>query len=122
MTSYAVLLAVALALNASSRRMLALTAIVGAGIFFPVPAQWFYPICMAIEILVALLALYLACHASSVIVRISILLVMMHITGWIWDGYPATSPYHWVVKLLEHAELIACILLSPPVVKRWLHV
>jgi hypothetical protein len=122
MTSYAVLLALALALNATDRRMFALSAIVGAGIFFPVPAHWFYPICMAIEVLVALLAVRLSCHASSMIVRISILLVVMHILGWIFNGYPTASPYHWAVRLLEHAELVACILFSPQILKRWCHV
>jgi len=71
-----------------------------------------------IEILVALLAIYIACHASIMIVRLSALLVIMHIIGWIFNGYPIDSPYHYMVRFLEHAELIACIWFSPPIIRR----
>lgn len=121
MTSYALLLCLALALNASDRQMLALVLVIGAGIFFPVPDAGFYLVCMLIEALVALLALQIDAQASALVVRMSAMLFAFHGLGWALNGYPPASPYHMGVKLLEHAELAACILLSKPIVKRCSH-
>ncbi len=121
MTSYALLLALALALNATDRKMLALTLIVGAGIFLPIPASNFYLVCILVEITVALVAIRIDAQASWLIVRLSMLLCAMHALGWLLDGYPPASPYHAGVKALEHAELLLCCLFSNPIAKRWLH-
>lgn len=121
MISYAILLCFALALNASDRRMLALTVLVGAGIFAPVPAANFYLICILAEALIALIALRLATRASGPIVKISTLLVAFHALGWLLDGYPITSPYHIMVQICEHAELAMCILLSNPTLRKVQH-
>lgn len=121
MTSYAIILAVALALNARDVRMLVLSLVVAAGIFMPIPDESFYLMCMAAEVLVASLALRLAAPASPIIVRISALLIGLHALGWVLDGYPPASPYHAGVKFLEHAELVVCCLFSPLISKRWLH-
>lgn len=121
MISYVILLAAAIALNAGDKRMLALALIVGAGIFFPVPDALFYLVCMQIELLVALLALRISAQASPIVARMSAMLFVFHGLGWLLDGYPATSPYHAGVKFIEHAELIVCILLSSPIIKRLHH-
>ncbi len=121
MISYAVLLALAIAINAGDMRMLALSAVIGAGIFAPVPAENFYLICALGEILIALLAYRFQANASRFIIRISTLLVASHGLGWWLNGYPASSPYHFIVKISEHAELLACILLSNPVIKKMNH-
>ncbi len=118
MTSYAVLLCVALALNISDRRMRALTVVVGIGIFAPVPGPNFYLICMLGEMLIALVAWRLDARASGVVVRISTLLVAFHALGWWLNGYPVTSPYHIMVQICEHAELIMCALLSNPITRK----
>lgn len=97
--------------------MLGLSAGVGIGIFLPIPDAYFYLICALVECLVLLLALYLNANASKVVVRISVLLVLFHSLGWIFNGYQPESPYHIMVKISEHAELLACILLSRPITK-----
>jgi hypothetical protein len=99
--------------------MLVMTLVVGAGIFFPVPDAGFYLVCVLIEILVLLLAIRIDAQSSSLVVRMSCLLIAFHGLGWLLDGYPVGSPYHMGVKLLEHAELVACILLSNPITKRF---
>jgi len=101
--------------------MLALALVVGAGIFFPVPDACFYLVCALIELLVALLAVRIDAQASALVIRMSVMLIVFHGLGWLLDGYPVASPYHMGVKLLEHAELVACILLSNQVAKRFYH-
>lgn len=122
MISYALLLAAALALNAREHRMLALTLVVGAGIFAPIPDALFYLICMLVELLVGLVAYRIAAPASWLIVRMSAMLFVLHALGWWLDGYPAASPYHVSVRLLEHAELLFCCFFSEPIKKRFYHV
>lgn len=112
MTSYAILLCFALALNASDRRMLALALVVGAGIFAPVPTEYFYLVCILGEATIALIAFLLSARASGTIIKISTLLIMFHALGWLLNGYPVSSPYHLMVQICEHAELAMCILLS----------
>ena len=102
--------------------MSALTMVVGAGIFVPIPDQWFYLTCMAVELVVAIMAYRIGAAASSMVIRMSAMLMMFHGLGWVFDGYPEYSPYHIAVKFLEHAELIVCILLSPPIKKRFYNV
>ncbi len=101
--------------------MFALALVVGAGIFFPVPDALFYLVCMLVELLVALVALRIDAQASSLVVRMSAMLFVFHGLGWALDGYPVASPYHMGVKLLEHAELVVCILFSNPILKRLHH-
>jgi hypothetical protein len=122
MILYAALLLTAMLLNAGEKRMLALALAVGAGIFFPVPDAGFYLVCALIETLVLLLAIRIDAQASVLIVRMSAMLIVFHGLGWLLNGYPAGSPYHMGVKLLEHAELVACILLSNQVTKRFSYV
>lgn len=112
MILYAPLLLVAVAMNIGNWRMLALTLAVGAGIFAPIPDEHFYAACAVIECAVASIALILSAPASKFVFRVSMLLVLFHFLGWWLDGYPPESPYHLLVKILEHAELVACILMS----------
>lgn len=121
MTSYAIIFALALALNARDARMLALSVVVACGIFVPIPDESFYLMCMAAEVLVAALAMRIMAPASPIIVRMSVLLIGLHALGWVLDGYPPASPYHDSVKVLEHAELILCCLFSRPIYKRCFH-
>lgn len=117
MTGYIVLLAFAIALNMRDWRMLSLSCVVGAGIFMPIPDDGFYLICALVECCVVLLTVQLAANASRVIVRVSALLIIFHALGWLFNGYPPESPYHIMVRICEHAELIACIALSRPINK-----
>lgn len=118
MTSYAILLVLAIVVNIGDIKMLALSIVIGAGIFFPVPAQYFYQTCAFGEFLIALAAFKLDAAASKTIVRISMFLLLFHFMGFILDGYPPESPYHIMVKTFEHAELLACILMSTFLMKK----
>ncbi len=122
MTSYAILLVLALALNSREYKMLALALVVGAGIFTPIPAPLFYLVCMLVELTVALVAFRIDASASLMIIRISALLALFHALGWLLDGYPVASPYHAAVKFLEHAELVLCCFFSRPILARCIHV
>jgi hypothetical protein len=119
MTSYAILALIATVFNLRDRRMLALTALVTAGIFVPVPAVNFYLICALGEALIGLLSFRIGAAASRPIWRISALLVVFHGLGYLLNGYPPASPYHIIVQICEHTELLACILLSDLITKRW---
>ncbi|MES2349972.1 MAG: hypothetical protein V4641_20600 [Pseudomonadota bacterium] len=112
MMSYAVLLGLAIVLNLDERRSLALALVVGAGIFAPIPDTHFYLICGLIEMLVGALALLINARASITVWRLSALLAVFHTLGYFLDGYPPESPYHLLVQIAEHAELVACIFLS----------
>lgn len=112
MILYAPLLIVAIAMNIGNWRMFVLTLVVGAGIFVPIPDVHFYAICALVECLVAASAIIIAAPASKFVFRVSMMLVLFHFIGWWLDGYPPESPYHLLVKILEHAELVACILMS----------
>ena len=122
MTSYAILAIIATMLNVCDKKMLALTAIVTAGIFAPVPDANFYLICALGEALIGLLAYRINAAASRPIWRISILLMVFHGLGYLTNGYPLSSPYHIVVRICEHTELVACILFSGLITKRWRNV
>jgi hypothetical protein len=112
MISYEILTALALLANRNDRPMLMLSLVLGLGMFAPVPAPHFYLICALGEVLIALLALKLEAAASLFVVRVSCILVFLHGLGAWLNGYPPDSPYHLLVKICEHAELISCILLS----------
>lgn len=110
------LLATGLILNVGDRRMLALTALVGASVFIPVPRETpehFYFFCIAAEILVAILACTTRARAAGGIVDLCVLLVIVHAMGYAIDGSPPFSPYRGIVKLLEVTQLAFCIVLSP---------
>lgn len=111
------LMAAGLCANALDRRMLALTALVGASIFLPTPAEYgaFYLYCVAAECLVAVVALWLRASASVVIAEVCVLLVITHAMGYSLDGSLPFSPYQMIIKLLEVAQLVVCIVLSPVV-------
>jgi hypothetical protein len=111
-----VLLTFGVLLNISDRRMLALTLLVGASIFMPVPrdtALQFYSLCIAAELLVGVLAYALHARASGLITDVCAVLVIAHMLGYALDGYPPFSPYRSIVKLLEVSQLLACVALSP---------
>lgn len=118
MISYAVLALIAMVINLRDLRMLALTLFVTADIFSPIPAMNFYLICALVDALNGLLAYRIGAAASKPIWRISCLLVVFHGIGYFWNGYPINSPYHIVVQICEHTELLACILLSGLITKR----
>lgn len=117
MGSYALLLAISMWLNRRNGKMLFLTLAVGSGIFFPIPDDNFYVMCIAVEIIVAFAADLIDAPASRIIVWLSIVLSIFHLLGLFLNGYPPESPYHVLVVTCEHAEILACILLSDPFTK-----
>lgn len=112
-----VLLAIAAALNLRDWRGLALTLLVGANIFMPMPqhtAEAFYAGCIAAELVVLASSLLLKCRASEFIGYASVLLVISHFMGYSLDaGSNPLSPYRGIVKLLEVGQLLACVAFSP---------
>lgn len=112
MILYAPLLIVAVAMNIGNWRMLLLTLVVGFGVFVPIPGDYFYAVCGFVECIVAASAIFIAAPASKFVFRVSMMLMLFHFLGWWLDGYPPESPYHLLVKILEHSELVACILMS----------
>lgn len=114
--AYGVAACFALWLNRKDRQMLALTALVSASVFVDPPGasgQEFYSFCIASEVTIAAFALLLRCRASTLIAEICAVLVMAHLMGYSYDaGSHPLSPYRGIVKLLESAQLLACVALS----------
>ena len=123
MTSYFILLLIAGALNiaVSDRRMVMLCAVVGFGISVPIPDHNFYAWCAVVEVFVMACALALNTAASRPVVALSLSLCAFHYLGYKFNGYPPDSPYHFLVKITEHAELAACALFSKPLMGRLKH-
>jgi hypothetical protein len=110
------LLLVGLILNCTDRRMLALTVIVGASVFLPVPvntALEFYSICIISEIFVGVMAYRTGREAGFLVANACVLLVIAHAMGYALDGSPPLSPYRLIVKILEISQLLVCAALSP---------
>lgn len=110
------LLSLAAVLNLTDRRMLVLILAVGINIFFPVPAftqAQFYGTCIALELMVLVVAVFYSARASSVSVFACVLLIITHFMGWTLDGSQPFSPYQLIVKFLEVIQLLACVALSP---------
>lgn len=102
-------------INATNRRMLALTLVVSASIYVPVPRhtyEAFYIFCIASESAVAGVAWLLRAEASTAIIVLCALLNLAHVTALQLDGFPPFSPYRLIVPIFEHAQIIACIILS----------
>lgn len=110
------LFATSLVLNLQDRRMLALTVMVGAIIFAPMPdatAEQFYVACILAEIAIGLCALAIRNSAGVMVAEVCALLVITHAMGYALDGSPPFSPYRVIVKILEVSQLVVCVALSP---------
>jgi len=109
------MLLIALAVNLTDRRMLALTCVVGVSFFLPTPDSYdqFYISCISAECLTAIFALRLKAAGSILVAELCALLVITHLLGYSLDGSPPFSPYRVIVKLLEFSQIAACAALSP---------
>lgn len=110
------LLATAVVLNVRDVRMLALTLLVGATIFMPVPAYTqaqFYGTCIGAELVVLAFCVLMSSRASCVMIHIVLAMIVAHFMGWMLDGSPPLSPYRVIVKVLEFSQLAVCVALSP---------
>lgn len=119
-TAHYALIIVALTLTWGDWRAFAMSATVGASLIAPIPATsalQFYLICLMCEVLIGLLAVRLMTPASHLIYTVSAMLAAFHILGWYLGGYPADSPYRILVKICEYSEIIACSLLSKPIIR-----
>lgn len=118
---WSILLGLALLINLSDRKMLALTFIVAAGFFSPVPQtswQEFYMYCMLTEACVFIAAYNVKCYERYAIMLLAFLLFVCHAMGYWKDGYPAFSPYRSLVPMIEYMQIIACIIFSQPIRSR----
>ena len=121
LNAYALMLALALYLNRHDRRMLGLTVVVGLSVFLPVPkssALAFYGFCFVAELVVILLALRLHAQGSELIVSLCVVLELAHVMGYILNGYPPLSSYRAIIPILESAQLVTCICMSPALYAR----
>jgi hypothetical protein len=120
METYLILLLVAGYLNVRSDdwRMMAMCVAVGFGISVPIPDLFFYQWCALAETFVGIFALSIRTSASLPVFSLSLCLGILHFLGYKFDGYPAESPYHFLVTIAEHAELVACIVFSKPFLGR----
>lgn len=109
MTSYVILLVLALLFNIGNPRVLALTVIVGAGIFVPIPAPHFYAWCAAVELLVLFLAMLVGSGQGHAVALLCVALLLCHLMGFLMDGYTSRA-YFYLVRIYEHAELLICML------------
>lgn len=110
------LLATAVVLNVRDIRMLALTILVGATIFMPVPSHTqmqFYGTCIIVETCVLIYCVFISSRASSTMVNIVLAMIAAHLMGWTLDGSEPLSPYRIIVKILEVTQLATCVALSP---------
>ena len=110
------LIATAVVLNIRDVRMLALTVLVGATVFLPVPAHTqmqFYGTCILVELCVLAWCVFVPSRASCLMIHIVMLMVATHFMGWILDGSEPLSPYRVLIKVLEFSQLSACVALSP---------
>lgn len=111
-----ILLAVATVLNLRDRRMFALTLAVGVNIFYVVPSHSqaaFYGTCILLELGVLAVAVFCPSRASCIAIYATLALVVVHFMGWTLDGSQPLSPYRVIVKMLECAQIVACVALSP---------
>lgn len=100
------------------KRMLALCLAVGVStnMYYLTPqdsAASYYTFCIAVDVVVCLIAWILRASGSSLISFLCVLLVISHTMGWILDGSQPLSPYRLIVKILEFSQLMACVALSP---------
>lgn len=119
--AYAALVVLALYLNRRDRRMLLLTLAVGVSVLMPVPrdsAAVFYAACITAELIVALIAMILRTRGSELIMSLCAALELTHIMGYILDGSGHLSSYRVIVPVLEAAQLVACVCLSPAIFAR----
>jgi hypothetical protein len=115
-TIYALLLCVGLWINRREAKMLALTIIVSAGIFLPIPHEpypdiWFLR-CIIVELVVIFAAIELKCRASETISYLGTLLIGCHLLGWYAWGQGQDIEYRSIEPVLEYAEQITCLLFS----------
>lgn len=123
MTSYLILFLIAAACNiaADDRRGMLMCALVGWGISVPIPDHHFYAWCVVVELLVTLGAIGLRTPATQPVYSLALSLSAFHYLGFKFNGYLPESPYHFLVKIAEHAQLVACILFSQPILGRLKH-
>lgn len=122
MLGYAILLLFALGLNWGAWRMMALVGVIGAAYFAPVDTAGltqgqFYLICCLCEILVGLLAYRIAASASFAVIGICASMVVFHAIAWLVGGYAPSSPYRILLPICEYAQIVACIVLSKPMMR-----
>ena len=103
------LFTVAALLNVTTPRAMALTFAVGAGIFVGIPATHFYAWCVVVELLVLVFAMAVGGGQGHAIASLAMVLVLCHLMGAAMDGYTSRA-YHYLVRVLEHAELLICML------------
>lgn len=115
---YSVLLLLAIWLCRTERRMLLLTLLVGLSHYLPVEyitnrSAWFSA-CIAVETSITIIALYMNVPARLAIFGICSMLTVSHLISWVIH---TNSTYYQIVQVLEHLELVPCIIFSNPIIQ-----
>jgi hypothetical protein len=130
---YAILFAVAIALNIGCKKSLLLTLVVGLSALIPMQialdgihsfsvfinhevSQYYlwFAICLGFESFKTLLACQLKIRLSYPIVFLCSLMSICHLTLFFVDNL---LPHKIIVPILEHLEILSCILFSPIILK-----
>lgn len=106
------MIAAACNMAADDWRGMLMCVVVGFGISVPIPDVHFYAWCATVELIVVIGAIILRTPATQPIYAIALCLIVLHYLGYKLNGYLPESPYHFLVKIAEHAQLVACILFS----------
>lgn len=106
-------------MNWGDRKAICLALVVGFSLVVPVnqfasSRENFYLLCGLFEILFALIALYINTRASSFIVLMCVILLSLHVVAWDLDSHNIDSPYWLLAKVVEHAQIVACIAFAAP--------
>ena len=113
---FAVLLCAALWLNRNCWRTFALSVVVAAGVFTPVPwgdnvSLWYFK-CFLVELLVICGSLLVRSPSSWMVIVFAVLLATVHLLGALVGPSAGVGPYRITIPFFEAGELLACVLFS----------
>lgn len=108
---YALILA-AIKVNWKDQRGMALSLVVGFSLLLPVKLfthrSNFYFVCAGSDLVIGLIAVWLSTRMSNFVLVVCAWMCAIHVTGMWFGGADADSPYRWLMKALEYAEIAAC--------------
>jgi hypothetical protein len=112
---YAILFAVAIALNIGCKRSLLLTLVVGLSALMPMQmvttALAWWTICLGFELVKMVLSYHLNVRVGYPLLFINSLMLLSHLSLLVTTDW---QPHTIIVPALEHLEIISCALFSIP--------
>lgn len=109
---HSALILTAVKVNWKDRHGMALSLIVGLTLVVPfnlfTHRSNFYIVCAMSDLAVGLIAVWLNTRMSNFILVVCAYMCASHITGMWYGGANPDSPYRWLMKALEYAEIASC--------------